>query len=136
MRVTGRSKLTWLKYLTSVLAGSLIGIALSEAGGWRAELEGETVDFGFSGLMRFGLPALAGAVAGAVLVLTSEFRSRGRWAHYLSWSLAGILAAVCVIIPDTIPMGNAWPLLSAIPMGIALGMGLGLFARQLGGHSW
>lgn len=130
------SKLRWVQYLSAMLVGAVCGIVLSLAASWRAGLEGEAGDFGLADGMRIGLPAVGGAAAAAVLVLTTEFRDRGRWEHYASWSLAGILGVLCILVPDAISARTLGPAFWAVPMGIALGLGLGLFVRQLAGHRW
>ena len=117
----------------------LYGGALGAAGVlfgffFRAQAEGRTIDPHELGMHCAGA-AIAGMVMGAVLRALHSFRQRGRLQHYLSWTIAGVIAVLVVILPD-LPEDGWSAVLFALWLGSAAGVSLGLAARHLEGHRW
>ena len=73
--------------------------------------------------------AVGGAIIAFVLYFTTSFRKRGVVQHYLTWILAGVVAAIVLVFPGGLSEG--WPsaLTFALWAGVSVGLGLGAFAR-------
>lgn len=78
---------------------------------------------------------IAGIVISVILDLTRSFRARGVLQHYGASVLATFLATAILLLPAL--LSDGWgALLFCLIAGVGGGIGLGLTARQLGGHRY
>lgn len=120
----------------AVLAGAGLGMMAVVWGAiWSARGQGLGVDW-HELKTNAATGMSAGAMIGLVLHLTQNYRSRGRIQHYLSWTLACVIAVFVLIIPAVPEEGLTYTLLFSLWLGASGGLALGVIARQLSGHRW
>lgn len=79
--------------------------------------------------------SVGGIVISVILDLTRSFRTRGVLQHYCAWVLATFFATLVLLLPAV--LSDGWrALLFCLIAGVGGGIGLGLTARQLGGHRY
>jgi hypothetical protein len=115
-----------------MVAGAAVGACLGLLGALRASRE-----LGVNPEARAILvPAVAGAIAGGVLYLLRGARNTGVLGYYLAWALACAVGVVAVVLPGAIREERLVDLIGAALLGGGMGLGLGLFVRQLAGSRW
>lgn len=117
-------------------AGLVIGTILGLAGFVRAGSEFPATTDTVPVVVNVLASAVIGSFAGILLYLLSGIRRKGRRGHYAAWMFAVGIAGILLVLPDVFTKREWWNIPLAFLFGGAIGLGLGVVARQVQGHWW